>query len=170
MAKKSRASTRGKPVQPQRVAAPVAPEDEEYVQQQEAAREKVVAEDANREWNGVLLQPWTEGRSRLLDALCAIDVPLPDPDVGLTAFVHGMLPWSVKVLYLLHHKPEDFERSRSRLLTVIEDWGVKNVAPTGAIEDKMEALQFATKVVNAHQKVMALHRPQRRGPGGESGN
>lgn len=169
--KKSRASQRGKTVRPKGSAAPVAPEDEEYMQQAEAAREKTVQEDANREWKGVLLQPWSEGRARLLEALCAIDVPLPVyGEVSMTAYLHGMFPWAVKVLFLLHHKPEDFERSRARLLTVIEDWGVKHVACNGEVEEKMEAVQFATAVVNAHQQVMAMHRPQRRGPGGTEGN
>jgi len=151
-------------------AAPAADTDEAFAVQAATAREEIVAEDQDRQWHGVPLQPWSEGRSRLLDALCAADVPMPslatcDP----LTFVNGYFSRAVKVLYLLHHQPQHWEPLRSRLLSVIEEWGVEHV-PAATLEDKMLAVSFARKVEKAHHALMAVQRPSGRARGGASGN
>lgn len=149
----------------------------------EAERERIVADDAHRTWHGVQLQPWSEERQCLLDALCAADVPLPDINACTDiSFYHGMFPWAVKALYLAHHEPSDWERLRPRLLSVISQWGfadrdpalspsapVQNV-PAETLEDKAAAVNFVWTMVNAHQQVMALRRVKRMGASSDAGN
>lgn len=158
--RRSPAKKTGK-VTPQATEAPLAPEDETYVREAEEAREKIVQEDAAREWLGVPLKPWSEGRARLLDALCAADVPVPDvEDCSAEVFVLALFPRAVKLLYLMHHEPEDWEHLRPRLLSVIDAWGVVHV-PAATWEEKYEAVKHMIRVENAHKKVMAMQRPRR---------
>lgn len=159
--RRSPANKAGK-VTPQATEAPLAPEDETYVREAEEAREKVVQEDAAREWQGVPLKPWSEGRARLLDALCAADVPVPEgvAECSAEVFVQALFPRAVKLLYLMHHEPEDWERLRPRLLSVIDAWGVVHV-PAETIQDKAEAVRLMLAVEKAHKQVMAMQRPRR---------
>ena len=154
-----------------------------------AAREAVVQEDANRAWHGVQLRPWSQERQCLLDALCAADVPMPDPSVDAVSFYHGMFPWAIKALYLALHEPADWERHRPRLLALITQWAFADYIPADlegeerkafiptrtnvpgeTIDDKIAAVNFVDKMVSAHQKVMALRRTKRMGVSADSGN
>ncbi len=160
--KKPIRSPKSKPVQEMQLA----PDDSAVEQAAEQAREKIVQEDANREWNGTALQPWSEERARLLEALCAADVPLPDAEsCSNVTFYHGMFPRAVKLLYLMHHDPEDWRPLRSRLLTVIDQWGIEMVAGS-SIAEKRDAVHFMIQVESAHRDLMAV----RRSTGGRSGN
>ena len=154
-----------------------------------AAREAVVQEDADRTWHGVKLKPWSQERHCLLDALCAADVPLPDPSISPASWYHGMFPWAMKALYLAHHEPSDWERLRPRLLSEITRWAfadyvpdgldaeeLKNFQPTRAnvpgetLDDKAAAVGFVFAMVNAHEKVMAMRRVKRMRGTADSGN
>lgn len=154
-----------------------------------AAREAVVQEDATRTWHGVQLKPWSQERQCLLDALCAADVPMPDPSVDAVTYYQGLFPWAMKVLYLAHHEPADWERQRPRLLALITQWAFADYIPAWlegeerkafkptrcnvpgeTIEEKIAAVNFADKMVSAHQKVMALRRVKRMGASADSGN
>jgi len=144
----------------------LAPDDAAAEIAAEEAREKIVTEDANRIWNGATLHPWSEERARLLEALCAADVPLPDVEsCSDVTFFHGMFPRAVKVLYLMHHDPEDWRPLRSRLLTVIDQWGIQMV-PGSTIAEKRDAVHFMIRIETAHRDLMAV----RRSNGGRSGN
>lgn len=154
---------------PAKVTAPemhLAPDDATDEIAAEEAREQIVTEDANRTWNGSTLHPWSEERARLLEALCAADVPLPDVEsCSDVTFYHGMFPRAVKLLYLMHHDPEDWRPLRSRLLTVIDQWGIQMV-PGSTIAEKRDAVHFMIRIETAHRDLMAV----RRSTGGRSGN
>jgi hypothetical protein len=154
------------------------------------AREKVVADDADRMWFGEKLQPWSEERQRLLDALTASDVPGPDADVvDDVAFYAGRFQWAVKALYLAHHRPKDWDPVRSRLLSVIDTWGCADYVPQGltrderrayvperlnvpgdTIAEKAAAVNFVWEMTQAHKRVMAIRRSRRSGLAPDSGN
>lgn len=152
------------------MAAPLDDETQRIVREEEEARETLWREDADRTWRGALLHPWSEERARLLDALCAADVPAPDlASCGPMEFVHGMFPRAVKVLYLLHHEPQQWQALRPRLLTVIDAWGVQHV-PAETFEEKQAAVMFALNVEGAHRRMQAMRRPDRRARGADSGN
>jgi hypothetical protein len=164
---------RSKPLPP---AAPeLAPElDPDFVQATTAAaeeREQAWTEDAGRTWHGVLLHPWSEERARLLDALCAADVPIPDLSTcDPVTFVQGLFPRAVKLLFLMHHSPQELQALRPRLLSVIDAWGVEHV-PAADIGEKKLAVAFALQVEGAHRKMQALRRPSRQSRrGDDSGN
>jgi hypothetical protein len=80
-----------------------------------------------------------------------------------------MFPRAVKVLYLLHHEPQQWQALRPRLLTVIDAWGVQHV-PAETFEEKKEAVMFALNVEGAHRRMQAMRRPDRRARGADSGN
>ena len=152
------------------MAAPLDDETQRIVREEEEARETLWREDAARTWRGAMLHPWSEERARLLDALCAADVPPPDlASCGPIEFVHGLFPRAVKVLYLLHHEPQEFQALRPRLLTVIDAWGVEHV-PAETFAEKQAAVTFALQVEGAHRRMQAMRRPDRRARGGDSGN
>lgn len=170
-------------------APPDSPEDLEFEAAASRARETVVQEDANRTWHGVQLKPWSQERQCLLDALCAADVPLPDPSVDAVTFYQGMFPWAMKALYLAHHEPADWERLRPRLLSAIPQWAYADYIPRDLdaeerklyqptrtnvpgenLDEKIAAVNFVDKMVAAHQNVMALRRVKRMGASADSGN
>lgn len=171
-------------------APPDSPEDLKHEKEATVAREAVVQEDANRTWHGVQLRPWSQERQCLLDALCAADVPMPDPGISDNlAWYLGQFPWAMKVLYLAHHEPADWERLRPRLLSVITKWAFADYIPADldenerkafepsrthvpaeTLDDKIEAVNFAWKMVKAHEQVMALRRVKRMGASADSGN
>lgn len=156
----------------------------------EAAREKVVADDANRTWFGIPLKPWSEERQLLLDRLTAADIPLPDTSAcDDVSFYHGMFAWAVKALYLALHEPRDWEPLRPRLISHIEAWGIadhipagmneqelkrfvpeRQNVPCGTIAEKAAAVNFVANMVNAHHKVMAMRRVRRMRGGAAEGN
>lgn len=166
---------RSKPATPAAPAAELAPDlDPEFVQATTAAaeeREQTWTDDAGRTWHGVPLHPWSEERARLLDALCAADVPIPDLSTcDAITFVQGLFQRAVKLLYLMHHTPQELQAQRPRLLSVIDAWGVEHV-PAAGIGEKKAAVQFALEVEGAHRKMQALRRPSRQGRrGDDSGN
>lgn len=157
-----RATRRGRTSQgkAQAVTHLQAPEDEAYQAEQEQQREQVYADAENLAWNGVALEAWSEGRQRLLDHLCAVDVPLPGglSELPMQEFVDALFPRAVKMLFLLHHTPEQFLHLRPKLIAVIEDWGTKHV-PAATFEDKVMAVQFLIRVQSAHNKLQAMVRP-----------
>lgn len=135
------------------------------------AREQTWTDDAGRAWHGVPLHPWSEERARLLDALCAADVPIPDlASCDAVTFVQGLFPRAVKLLFLMHHTPEELQSLRPRLLRVIDAWGVEHV-PAADLGDKKAAVAFALEVEGAHRKMQAMRRPSRQGRrGDDAGN
>jgi hypothetical protein len=123
-----------------------------------AERQKVLDADASRTWRGAVLKPWSAERARLLDALCAADVPMPDfASVDNIRFYEAYFARAVKALYLAHHEPRDWEPHRSRLLSVIDTWGVEHV-PGDDIKEKVEAVEFVLEMEMAYQKVRAILR------------
>lgn len=132
-------------------------------------REAIVDQELDLQWRGTALRPWSQERARLLDALCAADVPAPDLDsCDDETFFHGAFPRAVKVLYLMHHVPEDWQPLRSRLLAVIDAWGLEHV-PGDTIEQKAAAVLFTGRVERAHRKLIAVPRPTSQ-RGGRAGN
>lgn len=159
-----------KPLPAAALAAPLDDATQQIIQEAEQERETLWNADADLTWHGALLHPWSEERARLLDALCAADVPAPDlASCGPLEFVHGLFGRAVKLLYLMHHEPQEFQYLRPRLLTVIDAWGVEHV-PAETFEEKQAAVMFALNVENAHRKMQALRRPDRRARGADSGN
>lgn len=148
-----------------------APEDAAYQAEQEQKREEVYAQAENLTWNGVALEPWSEGRQRLLDHLCALDVPLPGglADMPERQFVEVLFPRAVKLLFLLHHRPEQFLHLRPKLIGVIEEWGVEHV-PAATYEDKVMAVQFLIRVQSAHNALHAMVRPGKARRKDDAGN
>jgi hypothetical protein len=157
------------PAVPQ-MAEPIDDETQRIMREAEEEREQAWSEDAARTWHGTLLHPWSEERARLLDALCVIDVPIPDlATCSELAFIHGMFPRAVKLLYLMHHEAHELLADRARLILLIEKWGVEHV-PASTLAEKSDAVMFALKVERAHRKMQAMRRPDRRAGGGDSGN
>lgn len=172
--------------------AVMAPPDDfaEIAREAAAKREKVVEEDSMRCWLDEPLKPWSEERQRLLDALCAADIPMPQlGDTDDVTFYMGRFPWAVKVLYLATHEPDDWEPHRARLLRVIHVWGLsdyvpghlspeelKTYKPTRVnvpgddIAQKAEAVNFAWRLTQAYRDVQALRRPSKSSGRADSGN
>ena len=136
------------------------------------------------------MKPWSQERQCLLDALCAVDVPLPAASVcDNVQFYNGMFPWAVKALYLATHEPAEWERLRPQLLSVISKWGFADYVPADldpeeqkrftpsrtnvpgeTLDEKAEAVGFVWKMINDHEKVMAMRRVKRMGAATDSGN
>ena len=147
-----------------------------------AERQKVLDADAARSWRGTLLKPWSAERARLLDALCAADVPMPDlTGCDNVRFYEAYFPRAVKALYLAHHEPRDWEPHRSRLLSLIDAWGAEHVPVTVEIDDdnmprdrfadKVAAVEFVLEMEFAYRKVQALLRgPKTTATSKDSGN
>lgn len=143
--------------------------DRQYAADAERAREDLVQKVKNLEWRGQPLLPWSEERARLLDALCAADIPAPDLEsCDPATFFHGAFPRAIKVLYLALHQPEEWQPHRARLLVIIDQWGIENV-PAADITDKIAAVQLTLMIERAHRAVLAMHRPNR-GRGVDLGN
>lgn len=142
--------------------------DRQYALDAERAREDLVARVKDLSWQGAPLLPWSEERARLLDALCAADIPAPDlASCDETTFIHGAFPRAVKILYLSLHQPEEWQAQRPRLLAVIDRWGVMHV-PGASVADKIAALNITLTIERAHLAVQVMYQP--RASGGHSGN
>lgn len=124
----------------------------------DTARETALEADAARAWQGTPLQPWSEGRRRLLDQLCAADVPMPHlASASGYTFIQGYFPRAVKALYIAHHKDDYLLKYRSQLLGLSESWGLTNV-PDEPWEAKQAAVNFVLEMEEAHRQFIALQR------------
>ena len=124
----------------------------------DTTRETALEADAARAWQGTPLHPWSEGRRRLLDQLCAVDVPMPHlASCDGYTFIQGYFPRAVKALYIAHHDETHLLLNRSQLLRLIESWGLSHV-PDEPWDAKQAAVNFVLEMEEAHRQFIALQR------------
>jgi hypothetical protein len=121
-----------------------------------AAQRRADAFDAVYEWHGKELYPWTIGREQQYFKLRAADTAVP-LHVALR-HPETFLGDAIKVLYLMHHLPEEWRALRmdiAAFVEAIDAWSEENIPR----HEQSEAIDLALRVVNESASTQAIPRP-----------